>query len=385
MYLAPVSIVSNQTPTLRIHFKRAVLYPSAVHFLHLSISPSLSVPVSPVEFYIYTNDLKVGARCHHKHQFKLGPPSVYPFPFSLHASHIHCASTSASQSNSPRTTKLTYTVGAPQTRPFSLHILLAPEPPPAHNIFFPHLTMSPPSIPPPTYAAPGLHAARPLPDTPSERHLGAMFTAIVASLDMPSRRALAEVVEHCHTRGPHVDPRQTPVLFFNERDEVTQTVAASHLGDIAKKAVARKTQVNPDGLLSEGLEEQNIVACLNEQERKQYLLERFYSHKRECMELGYRYLGHLERPDLPLEQTIRPLPIVDYDETRHIIAANDSEEEWSDEDMFYSDEEESFCSQISDVTYECETVSTSKQHLTDSTPVRKEESFEVVLRDAPSQ
>lgn len=212
-----------------------------------------------------------------------------------------------------------------------------------------------------------------------------MFTAIVASLDMPSRRGLAEVVEHCHTRGAHVDPRRAPVQFFSERDEVTQTVAAPHLADIVKRTVGPTKQVSGGGLLSDSLDEQNVVAYLNEQERRRYLLDRFYAHKRECMELGYRYLVHLERPDLPLEQTMRPLPIVDYDETRHIIAANDSEEDWSDEEMFYSDEEDSFCSEISDVTYEYEAVSTSKQFLTDSSQPKKEESVEAVLRETSPQ
>lgn len=245
--------------------------------------------------------------------------------------------------------------------------------------------MPPPPIPPATYVAPGLHATRPLPDTPSERHLGAMFTAVVASLDMPSRRALAQIVEHCHTRGSHADPRRAPVLFFRERDDVAQALAAPHLAQIGKVIVEQNKCLHEEGLLSEHLDEQHLVTRLNEQERRQYFLDRFYGHKRECIELGYRYLGHLERPDLPLEQTLRPLPAVDYDETRHIIAANDSEEDWSDDEMLYSDDEDSFCSHISDVTYESEVFPSSKKHLTDSSQQRKEESYAEVYREASPQ
>lgn len=58
-----------------------------------------------------------------------------------------------------------------------------------------------------------------------------------------------------------------------------------------------------------------------------------------------------------MSETVRELPVVDYDETRLVDAVNDQDGEhvWSeeeDEDDDLDDGEESFCSDISHVTRE---------------------------------
>lgn len=88
--------------------------------------------------------------------------------------------------------------------------------------------------------------------------------------------------------------------------------------------------------------------------RRQYLLARFYGYGREVVELGYRYFHHLARPDLPLKETLRQLPVVDYEDARPGGVPADGDEDFSDDEMIYSDDDESFCSHMSDVTHESE-------------------------------
>lgn len=189
-------------------------------------------------------------------------------------------------------------------------------------------------------------AAAPPPAEQSAQHLASMFTSLVSSLDTSSRRALGTIVEQCHTRraaSPFgtADLRAQPVLFFRVSDDAALCVAAPHL----PPAPPAPPPLAPL--------EASLVAAMDDATRKTYLVARFYAGRRECAEVGYRYLLHLAHPDRPLAETLRELPGADYDETRHVIAANDDSASEDDEEMAeWSDDEDSFCSDISDVTRE---------------------------------
>lgn len=199
-------------------------------------------------------------------------------------------------------------------------------------------------------------------ESPNQRVLGSMFTEVLAVLDMPARRELREIVEHCHTRLSNMDSRGVPVWFFEQRDVVTQAIAARHLAHIAQPTCA-PVQQTFEGIQAPGFAEHSLMATMDIEVRNAYVEERMYGCSRHCLELGYQYLHHLERPDLPIEETWRPLPEAEKVEERHVNA--DTQEGLSDEEM-YSDDENSFCSQMSDVTHESALHVVSKKAVTDS-------------------
>lgn len=212
------------------------------------------------------------------------------------------------------------------------------------------------------------------PDVANGRCLGAMFTAIVAAIDVPGRQKLADIVEYCHTRRAlGLDSRALPVLFYQTRDQVLQHIATEHLAHIHAnfpqcrlcgrlacphcshlyiQRCEHHMPLNDCHLLSE----QYLLSIMDDDTRREYVRARYYGERHEIAEIGYRYLLHLANPDVNLDETMRQLPTMDSeDEERLIQAAADgdhSEDDFWDEEDLYSDFEDSFYSNISDITYE---------------------------------
>lgn len=195
--------------------------------------------------------------------------------------------------------------------------------------------------------------------TSSGRQLGIMFTAIVSSIDLPTRRQLAEVVSHCHTRRhPVADARTTPILFYEQRDDTIHSTAQPHLhlleAEPEKEGLTTNDRRTPLNDYCPSLDENTLLSRMDAETRRQYLVARLYGYGQEVVELGYRYFHHLARPDLPLKETLRPLPVADCDDVRPGSVAAGTGEEFSDDEMMYSDDEESICTHMSDVTHESE-------------------------------
>lgn len=199
-----------------------------------------------------------------------------------------------------------------------------------------------------------------------------MFTSIVSAMDISGRQKLADVVEYCHTRRAlGLDSRALPVLFYQLRDHVLQQMATDHLQHIRSTFPQcrlcgrlrcpycshlyneyRKshTPLNDSKILTEN----SLLSIMDEETKKEYILAKFYGNRRETIEVGYRYLLHLTYPDKPLKETIRQLPPLSPEDEARIAAARaqHSDDEYFDDDDSQSDYEDSFYSEISDMTYE---------------------------------
>lgn len=227
------------------------------------------------------------------------------------------------------------------------------------------------------------------PDTATGERLCAMFSDIVNALDSNSRVELADIVEYCHTRRAlGLDSRALPVLFYRVRDDVLQNVARQHMPaarsercacfharldgargecscDKAELCPAKEApvQLGRQRALSEckGLTELALSQRMDSETKMAYVRARYYGDKLLCAEVGYRYLVHLEHPELPLQDTLRDSSKQPY---VHVTAAqaalvaadeklsdSDDGEDDDDDESYYSDEE-SFYSAISNITHE---------------------------------
>lgn len=215
-----------------------------------------------------------------------------------------------------------------------------------------------------------------IPTSESGKQLAAMFTAVVASLDLPARHHLSEVVSHCHTRRyPVPDARVTPILFFEERDERAEKIARPHLQTL--HAQASNLHLNPSNArpanigqapLNEfcpALDEKSVFLRMDPKTRTEYVRTRLYGCDEKLAERGYRYFYNLDRPGIPRRDPCQQQDRdSSFEERQPIFSLEDSEqdmsdEEFSDGEMMHSDDEESTFSRISVITRESELVQPS--------------------------
>ncbi|PXF48327.1 hypothetical protein BWQ96_01787 [Gracilariopsis chorda] len=151
----------------------------------------------------------------------------------------------------------------------------------------------------------------------AQTHLSSMFTALISSLDRASRENLCHVLHHCHTR---LSPRtHLPVMFFNERDEITYQTAYPYLNH----------QPVPPQRPSRAWDQAHRTA------------------------LHYLQLVHAStQPAKPIRNVAPPRPQHTPPEQHHQLHPVEELSNDFDDDSYISDSDMSYVSHMSDVTYE---------------------------------
>lgn len=177
-------------------------------------------------------------------------------------------------------------------------------------------------------------------------------------MSLTERQILSDAMEYIYIRRTlGQDLSRIPFRFYEMDDAGIIRIGRNHLcknnsdGDMLmdkrENVCGGHRDENNEGFEFQWADEGSLVRSMSPGLKNEFILQRYYGDKAECMELGARYLLHLQYPDLPLELTVKP---PEDEEEGNVVGDADFTD--GESDHKWDDSESDVASQMSNVTME---------------------------------